>query len=97
MTLATKTCQDSRVAGSDASTGIAAIVGANIRRARESAGLNQRELAAKLGGKLTNQSVSDWERAVVRPSDENLTRVATVLGHEFAWFFMSHNGDEPGA
>ena len=75
------------------SSGIALIVGANIRRARDDAGLLQRELGAALG--IGTQQVSDWERGAYRPNDENLLRIAEALGKNFAWFFAEHPADDP--
>lgn len=76
------------MSGTGQGNGIPLIVGANIRRARDEHGWLQRELAAKLG--IGAQQVSDWERGTYRPNDENLIRLADVLGKDFAWFYTDH-------
>lgn len=65
-------------------------LGKNIRRARLAAGLNQRELADKLGPATSNQHVSNWERAVNKPSERNLGRIAEALSKPIAWFYEDH-------
>jgi transcriptional regulator with XRE-family HTH domain len=63
-------------------------VGARIRARREELGLNQRELAEKIGEvTVNNQRVSDWERGVNQPSSRYLEKVADALGVEVAYFY----------
>lgn len=49
-----------------------------IRQAREAAGLNQSDLARRLGVKP--QSVNQWERGKTRPGMRRLEKIASVLG-----------------
>jgi len=42
--------------------GMQRALGAKIRRARAALGLSQRELARQVGGGVSQQLVSDWER-----------------------------------
>lgn len=77
-----------------ASRDLATTVGINLRAARDEAGLTQHALALLLGSKTSNQTISDWERGVNRPSDENLLRLAAVLQREFTWFFSEPADDE---
>lgn len=71
-------------------------IGQNIRAARDAAGLTQGELALAL--KLReSQTVSNWERGVSRPSDENLVALGRVLGHDESWFYAEHDESEPKA
>lgn len=72
-------------------TGIPEIVGANIRAARQHAGLKQRQLAAVL--EMSPQHLSDWERGAYKPNDDNLSRLSTVLERDFAWFFTDHSAE----
>ena len=65
---------------------LAAIVGGNIRQARQGAGLTQRQLARLVNG-VDTLAVSLWERGVHKPSDENLIVLSEVLGRDIAWFY----------
>lgn len=76
---------------SDASRHIRTVIGENIRRARDQNGLTQRELAAAIEGDY--MAISRWERGVNRPGDESLARIAEVLGHDFAWFYVDHSAE----
>ena len=60
------------------------IVGRNIRLARLTAGLSQRELAELVG--WHRHQLSDWERGLHEPTVGNLDRVVAVLGHDASWF-----------
>ena len=62
-------------------------VGAQIRRYREKAGLNQRELAEALPGKTDGTQVSKWERGVNKPSDDTLNAIARTVGCKVADFY----------
>lgn len=64
-------------------------LGANIRSARESAGLTQRQLGDRLG--VDGSDISRHERGVVRPGDERLARLASVLGREIGWFYADND------
>lgn len=54
------------------------MIGENIRRLREEAGLNQRELAKKSG--VSHSYISDVERGTVTPSIKFLEKIAKALG-----------------
>lgn len=56
-------------------------IGSKIREARKAAGLNQGELAEKLG--LPQSQVSDWERGEVTPSVPSLVKIAPCLRSTF--------------
>jgi transcriptional regulator with XRE-family HTH domain len=56
-----------------------------IRRAREEAGLSQREVAEALG--VAQVTVSDLERGRTRVSAADLARLATILGVGVAGFY----------
>lgn len=64
-------------------------IGARIRERRKELGLEtQRELADLIDvPTINNQVVSNWERGVARPSDENMQRLATALKVEQAYFY----------
>lgn len=66
---------------------IAATLGRNLRRARAAAGLTQNQLAVALGNGTTLMRISEWERGVNKPNDENLIALAEFLGRDVAWFF----------
>lgn len=61
-------------------------VAANIRVARDSAGLTQRQLAELLG--VDQMLVSKWERGKHSPSRENFEALAEALRRDPAWFYM---------
>lgn len=73
---------------------LASTIGRNIRAARKERGLNQRELARMISDKTSSQQVSDWERGASRPNDTNLLRIAGILRHDFAWFFVEREPAE---
>lgn len=50
----------------------------NLKAARKSAGLTQREAAERAG--VTEQAVSGWERGANPPKEENIEALATVYG-----------------
>ncbi len=79
------------MASTDATSGLAALVGRNLRIARKSRGLTQHQLAVALG--CEDMAISRWERGQNRPSDINLVAIAEVFSREVAWFFTKH--DEP--
>lgn len=55
-------------------------VGRRIRQAREVLGLNQEDLATRLGGRTSQGLISMWERGRASPSRENLVLLAGALG-----------------
>jgi len=54
--------------------------GVRLRAARKMAGLSMEELAAKLGGRVTKQAISKYERGQMMPSPEVMERLVEVLG-----------------
>lgn len=77
------------MAASRASSDLAAIIGRNIRSARKDAGLNQRQLAERVGV-VDGMAVSRWERGEHRPSAASLIQLAEALGCEIGWFYTDH-------
>ena len=72
---------------SDSSRTRAQVVGANIRRARERAGLSQYQLGALID--VRQHHISDYERGKHEPGAERLAQIADVLGiAEPAYFFL---------
>src|SRR5947209_3552405 len=68
---------------------LARIVGRQIRARRLAAGMHrQRELAEKMESPtISNQTISDWERGVNKPSDEHLRELAAILECEVSDFY----------
>jgi transcriptional regulator with XRE-family HTH domain len=60
-----------------------------LRKARESAGLEQSDLAALLGKKRS--TVSNWERGANRPDELALRAIAYHTGVRYAWLV----GEDP--
>lgn len=71
------------------SSDLAAIVGQNVRKARDAAGLTQSQLAAEVGA-TSLMAVSRWENGTHKPNDAFLVRLSQVLGHSVAWFYTEH-------
>lgn len=82
------------MAGSDASSDLARIVGSNIRAARKAKGLRQRQLSESLD--IDVMAVSNWERGIYQPSMGNLVAAAEVLDQPLAWFFTEREANEEG-
>ena len=53
---------------------------ANIRTLRIDRNWTQADLAKQIGGGITNQSVSGWERGISKPSRENISELSRVFG-----------------
>jgi transcriptional regulator with XRE-family HTH domain len=51
-----------------------------IRFLRLKAKMSQGDLARRIGGGITNQSVSGWERGKARPSTKNVFELARIFG-----------------
>ena len=51
----------------------------SIRLLRLKAKMSQGDLARRIGGGITNQSVSGWERGRAKPSRENLLELAKIF------------------
>lgn len=66
---------------------------ARLKLARESLGLSQTDLAAKLKS-ATAPAISQFENAVIKPSASTLTEIAGVLGFPVAFFAASEPPNE---
>jgi transcriptional regulator with XRE-family HTH domain len=53
---------------------------ASIRALRSGRNWTQADLAKRIGGGITNQSVSGWERGIAKPSRENMFELSRVFG-----------------
>jgi HTH-type transcriptional regulator, cell division transcriptional repressor len=81
---------------SQVSKQIELVVAANVRSARDEAGLTQSQLAATLG--VESVTVSRWERAQNTPSGDRLVALANALGVTPAWLYTDHTAaQEPAA
>jgi len=65
------------------------LVGGNVRRAREQAGLNQREFAERLD--VEPPQVSLWENGRKQPEAQSLMKIASATGHDYGWFYTRHD------
>jgi transcriptional regulator with XRE-family HTH domain len=65
------------------------IVAANIKAARVSAGLTQRELGRAVND-VPALAVYRWEAGLVMPNTSNLAGLADALGCDIAWFYTDH-------
>jgi transcriptional regulator with XRE-family HTH domain len=72
------------------------IVASNIRKARIAKDLTQRALAEVVND-VDRLAVYRWEAGLVLPSQENFAALATVLGHDIAWFYTDHENEPSGA
>jgi transcriptional regulator with XRE-family HTH domain len=53
---------------------------ASIRALRAGRNWTQADLAKRIGGGITNQSVSGWERGIAKPSRENIFELSRIFG-----------------
>jgi transcriptional regulator with XRE-family HTH domain len=53
---------------------------ASIRALRSGRNWTQADLAKQIGGGITNQSVSGWERGISKPSRENIFELSRIFG-----------------
>jgi transcriptional regulator with XRE-family HTH domain len=53
---------------------------ASIRALRSGRNWTQADLAKRIGGGITNQSVSGWERGIAKPSRENIFELSRIFG-----------------
>jgi transcriptional regulator with XRE-family HTH domain len=53
---------------------------ARIRALREGRNWTQGDLAKQIGGGITNQSISGWERGISKPSGENIFELSRIFG-----------------
>lgn len=64
----------------------------NLKAARKAAGLSQHGLAVAMG-RADGMSISRWERAEHRPSDENLLALASTLNVSVASLYAEPDED----
>lgn len=77
------------MSSSGAISPVTATFARNLKFARAASGLTQHQLAVAMG-RGDGMRISEWERGKSRPSDENLVRLAEVLGREVGWFFADN-------
>jgi transcriptional regulator with XRE-family HTH domain len=53
---------------------------ASIRALRSGRNWTQADLAKRIGGGITNQSVSGWERGISKPSRDNIFELSRIFG-----------------
>jgi transcriptional regulator with XRE-family HTH domain len=53
---------------------------ASIRALRSGRNWTQADLAKQIGGGITNQSVSGWERGISKPSRDNIFELSRIFG-----------------
>ena len=53
---------------------------ASIRTLRSGRNWTQMDLAKRIGGGITNQSVSGWERGISKPSRDNIFELSRIFG-----------------
>jgi len=53
---------------------------ASIRALRTGRNWTQGDLAKQIGGGITNQSVSGWERGISKPSRDNIFELSRIFG-----------------
>lgn len=68
-------------------------IGDNIKKARQQAGLTQKELGEKLG--ITFQSVAQWETGRRTPKPATLKKIAAALG--VSWYELISDDPEEQA
>ena len=61
--------------------------GNRLKSARKMAGLSMEDLVRKAGGVVTKQSISKYEKGMMKPSSEVLIRLASALGVKPEYFF----------
>lgn len=61
--------------------------GNRLRSARKMAGLSMEDLVKKAGGVVTKQSISKYEKGMMKPSSDVLIRLASALGVKPEFFF----------
>ena len=64
------------------------IFGANLRMARRTADLTQRQLAALVD--VDPIQISRWERGSTGPNEDHLIALCVQLKRELPWFYADH-------
>jgi transcriptional regulator with XRE-family HTH domain len=67
----------------------------SIRTLRSSRNWTQADLARQIGGGITNQSVSGWERGISKPSREKIFELSRIFGVPVEGF--QTEGDKAGS
>jgi transcriptional regulator with XRE-family HTH domain len=67
----------------------------SIRSLRSGRNWTQADLAKQIGGGITNQSVSGWERGISKPSRENIFELSRIFGVPVEGF--QTEGDKAGS
>lgn len=75
---------------------IRTIVAENVRHARSTADLTQRELAG-LVNDVDKLAVYRWENGIALPNPENFAALADALGREVSWFYIDHSSEPRAA
>jgi transcriptional regulator with XRE-family HTH domain len=61
--------------------------GNRLKSARKMSGLSMEDLVQKAGGVVTKQSISKYEKGMMKPTSDVLIRLATALGVKPEYFF----------
>jgi DNA-binding XRE family transcriptional regulator len=72
---------------------------ASIRALRTGRNWTQGDLAKQIGGGITNQSVSGWERGISKPSRDNIFELSRIFGVPLEQFLPEddrQNSLQPG-
>ena len=69
---------------------------ASIRALRSGRNWTQADLAKRIGGGITNQSVSGWERGIAKPSRENIFELSRIFGVPVERFQTESAGKRKG-
>lgn len=77
--------------------GLAARIGANIRRLRDQRGLSQGGLARRVGEKTDGNTISRWEKGRNAPSWESMLALARVFDVDISALLKPVNGPEDAA
>jgi transcriptional regulator with XRE-family HTH domain len=67
---------------------------ASIRALRSGRNWTQADLAKRVGGGITNQSVSGWERGIAKPSRDNIFELSRIFGVPLEQF-LTEGGKQP--
>jgi transcriptional regulator with XRE-family HTH domain len=68
---------------------------ASIRALRSGRNWTQSDLAKRVGGGITNQSVSGWERGIAKPSRENIFELSRIFGVPLEQFLTERDRQHP--
>jgi transcriptional regulator with XRE-family HTH domain len=68
---------------------------ASIRALRSGRNWTQADLAKQIGGGITNQSVSGWERGIAKPSRENIVELSRIFGVPLEQFLTEADRRQP--